>query len=1434
MNKVILHGKLGQKFGREWNLDTKTVKESLLAINVNTDYQFSNYLMELLENKKIGYVIVVGNEVVNDFNHPILLGPCVGEEINLIPILDINLVWWAYVLISLVMTAISMLLSKPPDINFNDEEEQTVASSRIKLPAQGMPIPIGYGLKLVYPIPICQGIKYADYLQTDLGFFSKIKGIRPNHIITVKEKTDFNTNPLVSQKVKNDIYYSPNAAITKPAGYYYFNDLICEGEIEGLVSGKKGTYINDVVLMNPDSSLNHKKVYFEPETCFKNGTWSQGQFGALIEDEQIVNSSYIILQNKNAGKQLYEGDEIFLHISAATHPDASFAYINIFIQTNYWSSKKHGPQKTPIALRFFVSRNNGPYVLGKAFTNNIKITHGYCLTVKLPLHNPPNEKTIGWDIKIAHTTENKNYTHNDVYCNIFFDSLFVVGTNKFRYPNCALASMQIDTANMQSIPERAYLCKLLKIKIPSNYDPVTRVYSGIWDGTFKAEKYWTDNPAWVFYDLVTNKRYGAGEYISIDSIDKWTLYKIAQYCDELVDNGNGGTEPRFTCNVHIYDSEEAQTLINNFASIFNGIAYWTNNKIIVAQDKSKPIKKIFNNTNVVNGEFLYGSVERDNIHSVAIVKWTDPDDMYRDVVEYVEDEENILKYGMKEIHINTFACSSRGQAHRVGKWALLSEKFETNTVAFETALEGLSIFPGDVIGVYDDYKTKRKLGGRVLSFNNSEITLDRYVEIDNNLNYVLSVTLPKEYSLPSDITNSSESLPTDVSFIETLPITGFDISENGKTKAYVSGSFSSSMRLTTWTMNASHSTSGEMYGAQTFRVLGIEKTNDDTYKISALLYSSGKFADSESGFSSSIGNQINYSNFAISPPTNLQLIGTGIYENQSVYLKIQYMFSGSTGSYVLGHEVDILKSGSTGEWIPSTPTIDGENTQISGEYTANDFGVFFVRARAIQIGGAESDYISGNVEIERTNPVGNDVLSLSSLLLFNYDQNANYYNNTDNVACVSYKYSGIYEVAEENGEALVSEGDLVPDSEQAAILFSLLSGVSVKIFDNNNILQYSGFENTDNVEYENFIYINSSLEMPDWPFRTGKIELTPQDMFGQTGTTLSLQFINPCPGFSSLKFVEKKEKSFKYNLIPSETQPNDFSGILFWVNNENVRPSNPTLTGYDYVGEIFHNFTGNDIYVWHSIKDTFKDDCPIYGPTTYKSNLSIPDSFYISGFWTLDRDYYGNDYPTIWFQWSRFEDTDILGYELFIWNASGIGYSFTVPQTESGVEPYYSFKHPTPSVNYSGYVRAYAADGRDCPWSNISNTIAASQPVTRYLEVQGYSKFFNNTQVQHYDHVVDDSTGSHLIPFYASNIIKLHLQNTSTATLDVGSPVSGSTYLLFLVRESGGGNIQFSNNWLWPDGSDPVFSTTINSVHGISAVTHTGNQVLAVANNDFS
>ncbi|HCQ9761327.1 TPA: host specificity protein J, partial [Acinetobacter baumannii] len=330
----------------------------------------------------------------------------------------------------------------------------------------------------------------------------------------------------------------------------------------------------------------------------------------------------------------------------------------------------------------------------------------------------------GWLVRVRRLTPNSSSEY--ISDKMYIAAVTEVIDAKLRYPNTALLGLQYDAETFGNVAKVAMDAKGRILKVPTNYNPVTRQYVGMWDGTFK-EAY-SNNPAWIYYDICTVDRYALGDRLTPLMVDKWSLYRLAQYCDELVPDGLGGEEPRFTCNVYLQSAEGAFEILTKLAGVFRAITFWDGNSIICDADIPQDTYFTYTRANVIDGNFEYSGTRARDRHNVVKIAWDNPANHYKTEYEFVRDEKAIAEAGQVRIlEIDAWGCTSRGQAQRAGWWALKSEQLETRTVSFKVGLDGHIPQPGRVIDIADPLFAGRANGGRVskISADRKSITLDR-------------------------------------------------------------------------------------------------------------------------------------------------------------------------------------------------------------------------------------------------------------------------------------------------------------------------------------------------------------------------------------------------------------------------------------------------------------------------------------------------------------------------------------------------------------------------------------------------------------------------------------------------------------------------------------------------------------------------------------
>ena len=477
-------------------------------------------------------------------------------------------------------------------------------------------------------------------------------------------------------------------------------EVISEGEVAGLADGMKSVYLDNTPVQNKNGSFNFNNVSL------------QGRIGGQVQD--------VLSGFSTSEKEVSVSAQVRRNLPITrTITDSKVSRLRFTIGVQALSKMEDNGDINGSQVKLLITVGSKSYPV----TISGKYSSQY-----LQQHTFGNLPPVPFTIKVERLTEDSNSQR--LQNNTLWSSYTEVIDTVFTYPNTALVGVKFDSEYFSNLPTRTYDIMGIKVKIPSNYNPRTRQYSGVWDGTFKID--WTDNPAWVLFDIVTNKRYGLGNRLGEFGADKWTLYQVAQYCDQLVPDGFGGKEPRFTCNAWLTEQRSAYDVINDICSIFRAMPVWNGQQLTVVMDRPADPVWTYTNANVENGEFNYTFSAKKARHNAIQVEYVDKNSSYERMIEYVSDDDSIRKNGLNVKKITAFGCTSRGQAHRTGLWLLQTEKLETKTVTFTVGTEGLMHVPGDIIKVADTYYAGTNVGGRVLAINGKKVTLDREISVNGN------------------------------------------------------------------------------------------------------------------------------------------------------------------------------------------------------------------------------------------------------------------------------------------------------------------------------------------------------------------------------------------------------------------------------------------------------------------------------------------------------------------------------------------------------------------------------------------------------------------------------------------------------------------------------------------------------------------------------
>jgi len=568
-------------------------------------------------------------------------------------------------------------------------------------------------------------------------------------------------------------------------------DLLGEGPIEGIIDTEKGIYLDGTPIKSSDGSANFEGYSIATRTGTQNQSYISQAIGSQRETQvgvAITNASPVI-------RQITDTTTDRVRVTLSLPSLQKFEDDGDIVGNS-------------VHLRIQIQYNGGGYNTVKECHFNGKSSNAYQRDYLLSLTG-----AFPVDIKLVRVTSDNQTSKNQT--STTWASYTEIIDEKFRYPNAALCYLRFDSRNFNGIPQRRYHIKGLKISLPSNASVDSNTgrvtYSGIWNGSFGSAT-WCADPAWCLWDLMTNTRYGAS--IPEASLDKWDFYTCSKYCNELVPNGKGGTEPRFSLNLYMHSRAEIFDAINELSSAFRGISHYGAGSFILNQDSPADSQYVLNPSNVVGGNFTYNGSSQKARHTTATVAWQDYDLLGEVQHEYVEDADGISRYGIVNKTTKAVGCYSQGQAHRFGEWLLLSEQNLTETVTFSVALDsGIILSPGMVIDIADPVRSGKRRGGRISSVTSTSVfNVDSdtdFSSIDLANDPVCSVLLPSGLIEKKDVQSISGTQITLASALSETP--------------QVQG---------VWSIKT------DDIEYQQFRVLSIAESKKNAYSVTAIVYNS--------------------------------------------------------------------------------------------------------------------------------------------------------------------------------------------------------------------------------------------------------------------------------------------------------------------------------------------------------------------------------------------------------------------------------------------------------------------------------------------------------------------------------------------------------------------------------------------------------------------
>ncbi|EPE0399849.1 phage tail protein [Escherichia coli] len=490
-------------------------------------------------------------------------------------------------------------------------------------------------------------------------------------------------------------------------------DLLGEGVIGGLVNGARSIFIDDLPIVNEDGSSNFSGITWD----FRDGS----------QDQTPMSGFDFVETPKSVNIQLKKTHYVTVSID---NDEADRVRVIMKFPSLRSIDKKTGDTNgTTVEYKFQIANGDSTFVdvvaegeksVGIKLT--AKKTGVYYRSYELKLPKPGR----AYKVRVVRITDDNSsqYLYNDTWV----DSIGEIVDTPMNYPNSVLVGLKVNSEQFGStMPSRSYLVRGLKIRVPSNYNESSNTYAGVWDGTFKLLS--SSNPAWILFDLLTNARYGLGQYVSESMIDLGQLYQIGRYCDEEVDDGFGGKEKRFAINTQITSRQDAYRLIQDIAGAFRGMVFWAGGMVNIMQDSPSDPVMMFTNSNVKDGLFAYKGSARKDRPSVALVTYNNKEDGYKQNIEYVEDQDAMRRYGERKTEVVAFGCTSRGQAHRVGLWLLYTARMESDVITFTAGLDASFLMPGETVLIQNKYRAGKRNSGRIVAFTKNSVTLDAPVSL---------------------------------------------------------------------------------------------------------------------------------------------------------------------------------------------------------------------------------------------------------------------------------------------------------------------------------------------------------------------------------------------------------------------------------------------------------------------------------------------------------------------------------------------------------------------------------------------------------------------------------------------------------------------------------------------------------------------------------
>ncbi|MEH5972173.1 DUF1983 domain-containing protein [Phytobacter diazotrophicus] len=718
-----------------------------------------------------------------------------------------------------------------------------------------------------------------------------------------------------------------------------------EGEFSGGLTGQS-IFLDGTPLLNADGSSNFSGVAWEFRSCTQAQTYIQGMPGS----ENEISLGGVVVSSASPWTR------------TLTNTLLSAVRLRIKWPSIFRQEDDGDLVGYPISYAIDLQTNGGAFQTVISASVNGKNTSGYERSHRINL--PAGATT--WTIRLRKITADANSAK--IGDTMTLQSYTEVIDAKLRYPNTALLYIEFDSSQFNgSVPQISCEPRGRVIRVPDTYDPETRTYSGTWTGAFRWA--WTDNPAWVFYDLVVSDRFGLGDRLTAANIDKWMLYQVAQYCDQLVPDGKGGDglEPRYTCNVYVQDRNDAYTVMRDFAAIFRGMTYWGGNQIVALADMPRDVDYSYTNANTLDGKFTYSSSTSKTRYTSALVSYSDPANAYSDAMEPVFEQDLVRRFGFNQLELTAIGCTRQSEANRKGRWGILTNN-KDRVVTFSVGLDGNIPQPGYIIAVSDRDLAGKVTGGRISAVSGRVLTLDR---------------VPDAVAGDRIMVN----LPTGASQSRTIQA----VSGN---KVTVSTVFTTTPEAqAVWVVE-----SDSLY-AQQYRVVSVTENDDGTFTIVGAAHDPDKYARIDTGAI------IDQRPVSVIPPGNQSapsniVISSYAVVNQGISLETMRV-SWDQAPNAISYEAQWRRN--DGDWV-NVPRSSTASFEVPAIYT----GRYLARVRAINAAEISSGW-GYSTETTLTGKTGNPPKPVgfmaSDNVVFGIELNWGFPANTDDTLKTEIQYS---------------------------------------------------------------------------------------------------------------------------------------------------------------------------------------------------------------------------------------------------------------------------------------------------------------------------------------------------------------------------------------------------------------------------------------------